>query len=229
MAETERIVAFYEAQADRYDAVMEGNPYNAHIRDAFRDLVAATVPPAARLLDFGCGTGVDAEWYAARGYSVVAYDPARRMIAQVSTRCAREIMAKQIVPVCFPFTEFPHELPAHTGFDAVVANFAVLNLLVDLRQLFAGLSRVVAPGGVVIANVLNPFYWRDLRYAWWWRALLGSVGTGTLSVRWAETSTHRHLMPAVARAAAPDFSIVAHHDQDGPFGQFRFLVLRRPS
>lgn len=145
-AEAERIAAYYEAQADGYDAVMEGDPHNARVRDAFRDLVSATVPAAGRVLDFGCGTGVDARWYAARGYRVVAYDPARRMIAQVSRRCAREIMAAQIVTATFPFADFPHALPAHAGFDTIVANFAVLNLLTDLRALFEGFARVAVPG-----------------------------------------------------------------------------------
>ncbi|HZS60162.1 MAG TPA: class I SAM-dependent methyltransferase [Gemmatimonadaceae bacterium] len=226
-SEPERIAAYYEGQADRYDAVMEGDPHNARVRDAFRTLVASMVPAAGRLLDFGCGTGVDARWYAARGYPVVAYDPARRMIAQASTRCAREIMAGQIEAVTFPFAEFPHALPAHAGFDAIVTNFAVLNLLSDLRELFEGFARVVVPGGLVIANVLSPVHWRDLRYGWWWRGLLGSVGTGTLSVRWPETSTHRHFMPTIARAAAPAFTVVERRDHDGRFGQFRFLVLRR--
>jgi SAM-dependent methyltransferase len=229
LADTERIAAYYDGEADRYDAVMEGDPHNAQIRDAFRALVASTVPAAGRMLDFGCGTGVDARWYAVRGYPVVAYDPARRMIAQVSTRCAREIMARQIVPATFPFAEFPHALPAHAGFDAIVANFAVLNLLADLREVFDGFARVLVPGGVVIANVLNPFYWRDLRYGWWWRSLLTSVGTGTLSVRWPETSTHRHRMSTIARAAAPGFTVASRQEHGGQFGQFVFLVLRRAS
>jgi ubiquinone/menaquinone biosynthesis C-methylase UbiE len=226
-ADAERIAAYYDAQAERYEEVMASDPRNAPVRDAFRELVDATVPPNGRMLDFGCGTGVDARWYASHGRTVVAYDPASRMIGQVASRCAREIMAKQVVPISFPFADFPHALPAHAGFDAVTANFAVLNLVSDLGSLFQALARVLKPDGAVIANVLNPFYWRDLRSPWWWRAFAGSLGTGTLAVHWADTSTYRHHISSIVRAAAPAFRIETRHRPSGRSSQFIFLVFRR--
>jgi SAM-dependent methyltransferase len=227
LADADRIAAYYEAQAERYDTVMAGDPENARVRGAFHDLVAATAPARARVLDFGCGTGVDARWYASQGYSVVAYDPARRMIARTTALCAREIVDRRIVAVSFPFAEFPHALPPHAGFDAVTANFAVLNLLADVRGVFDAMSRVLVTGGVVIANVLNPFHWRDLRHLWWWRSFVSSVGSGTLSDRRPETSTHRHRLATIARAAAPSLALVERREVSGRFGQFIFLVLRR--
>jgi SAM-dependent methyltransferase len=227
LADADRIAAYYDTQAERYDAVMAGDPENARVRSAFHDLVAATVPARARLLDFGCGTGVDARWYASRGYSVVAYDPARRMIARTASLCAHEIMDGRIVPVSFPFTEFPHALPPHAGFDVVTANFAVLNLLGDVRGVFDAMGRVLVAGGVVLANVLNPFHWRGLHHLWWWRSLATSVGTGTLSDRRPETSTHRHLISTIVHAAAPTLTLGERRAVSGRFGQFIFLVLRR--
>jgi ubiquinone/menaquinone biosynthesis C-methylase UbiE len=226
-ADAERIAAYYDAQAEGYDEVMASDPRNAPVRDAFRELVDATVAASGRILDFGCGTGVDARWYASTGRTVVAYDPASRMIGQVASRCAREIMAKQVVPISFPFADFPHALPPHAGFDAVTANFAVLNLVPDLTGLFDAFARVLKPSGAVIANVLNPFYWRDLRSLWWWRSFAASLGTGTLAVHWTETSTYRHQVGTFARAAAPAFGAPEREYQGGRFGQFIFLVFRR--
>jgi 2-polyprenyl-3-methyl-5-hydroxy-6-metoxy-1,4-benzoquinol methylase len=43
-------------------------------RAAFRDLVLSIAQPGATLFDFGCGTGMDARFYAERGFRVLAYD-----------------------------------------------------------------------------------------------------------------------------------------------------------
>ena len=43
-------------------------------RSAFRDLVLNIAPPAARLFDFGAGPGIDARFFAERGFTIDAYD-----------------------------------------------------------------------------------------------------------------------------------------------------------
>src|ERR1700733_6667525 len=48
-------------------------------RSAFRDLVLSIAPPSARLFDFGAGPGIDARFFAERGFRVDAYDVDPRM------------------------------------------------------------------------------------------------------------------------------------------------------
>lgn len=212
MIDAARIAAYYDAQAARYDATMDREPRNARFRDAFRTLVADRIPPASRVLDFGCGTGLDAAWYASRGFTVIAYDPSPRMIDQLAIRCSREIADGVVTPLTVPFDG---------QVDAIVANFAVLNLVPDLGDLFGRFARAVAPGGQVIVSVINPFYWRDLRCGWWWRALSRSWGTAMLTVEGSDAASYRHYVGAIARAAAPAFRLVLR--RGGLLGQFTFL------
>jgi SAM-dependent methyltransferase len=216
MIDATRIAAYYDAQAARYDATMDSEPRNARFRDAFRTLVAERIPRGGRILDFGCGTGLDAAWYASRGFTVIAYDPSARMIDQLTIRCQREIADGVVTPLTVPF-----DGPV----DAIVANFAVLNLVPDLSDLFGRFARAVAPGGQVIVSVINPFYWRDLRCGWWWRALSKSWGSAMLTVEGSDAASYRHYLGAIARAASPAFRPALR--RGALLGQFTFLGFER--
>jgi SAM-dependent methyltransferase len=222
-----RIAAYYERQASTYDAAMDGDPRNATLREAFQALVASSVPVGSWLLDFGCGTGHDALQYAKRGLSVVAYDQSPAMIAQLMTKCAHEVAAGRIVPAAFPFADFPEALPAHPPLQAIAADFAVLNLVAGLDGLFERFAQLVGPGGLVLASVLNPFYWRDLRTAWWWRSFAAGVRTGTLRVDGGDSVTYRHLFSSITRAAQGRFALVDQRGRGTVTTQFVFLVFRR--
>ncbi len=227
MGDTARIAAYYDAQAARYDATLDREPTIARVRDAFRALVAARVPKGSRLLDFGCGTGLDAAWYAANGYSVLAYDPSPGMMGRLRERCGREIESGVIVPATFPFERFPAALSIEQRIDAIVANFGVLDLVPDIRDVFARFAGVIAPGGVALFNVLNPFYWRDIPRGWWWRAMWNSRGTGALYVDGRDAATYRHYARTITRAAKPAFAPTFR--SGAPWDQFTFLAFGRTS
>ncbi|PYU94786.1 MAG: hypothetical protein DMG25_05920 [Acidobacteria bacterium] len=68
----DRSARCFDSIAAKYDELISSVPRNTWVRDAFRSLVADTVVPGSLLLDFGCGTGMDALWYAQHGYRVIA-------------------------------------------------------------------------------------------------------------------------------------------------------------
>lgn len=218
-----RIAAYYDRHADTYDDAMDRDRRNVRVRRAFQALVASTVPSGGTLLDFGCGTGVDAAWYASRGYSVIAYDNSTGMVARLTAKYASEISTGSIVPVAFPFTDFPKTLPT-VALDGVVANFAVLNLVADLSRLFDQFAGMVKPGGSLIASVLSPFYWRDLLSRWWWRSYLAGRATGILRVDGGDSVSYRYLLSTIVRAAGPGFVLTR---REGRASHFQFLVFRR--
>jgi SAM-dependent methyltransferase len=213
-----RTAAYYDRHAEEYDEVMDRDPRNAVVRHAFHALVEATVPAGGALLDFGCGTGIDAAWYASRGHSVIAYDHATRMVEQLTAKYAEAVATGSILPTSFPFAAFPDALPLRAQVDAVVANFAVLNLVSDLPRLFDQFSLLVRPGGFVIANVLNPFYWRDPRIS-----TRTFCTRGTLVIDGGDSASYRYRIAAIRRAAR-QFVLVK---REGWVSQFIFLVFRR--
>jgi len=65
---------FYDAVAADYDALVDGRIDNVEMRLSFCERVVSVAGPGWVILDFGCGTGTDAAWYAAHGHRVMAYD-----------------------------------------------------------------------------------------------------------------------------------------------------------
>jgi demethylmenaquinone methyltransferase/2-methoxy-6-polyprenyl-1,4-benzoquinol methylase len=144
---------------------LEGAPrrYDAGMRlltlgraDALRDVVAAAVPPGARVVELGCGTGALTERLARQGVDVLAYDTAPDMLDRARARldasgCAarvewRERTAAEI-----------DGLPSQ-AFDAVVSSFAFSELSRGERSyvLRAAFERL-RPGGVIaIADETQP-------------------------------------------------------------------------
>lgn len=199
--------SFYDATAARYDAEVDGPTSNALLRDAFRRRVSATAGAGTTLLDFGCGTGTDAAWYAAHGHRVIAYDLSHGMIAVLRDRCATEIAEDSIRPIAGDLELLVAELERAGPVAAIAANFAVLNHVRDLRPLLGTLAPYLVPDGVIVACVLNPFYWRDMTRSWWWRGMPGSLWTGAIKVS-GQVTTYRHYMRAVRRMASPRFELV---------------------
>jgi SAM-dependent methyltransferase len=225
--------AFYDAAAAGYDAQVDGQPDNARVRQLFCERVSSLAGTGGSILDFGCGTGADAAWYAAHGHRVVAYDLSPRMAELLRTRCASEIASGRVMPAAGRLEAMTRALEASGPVSAVAANFAVLNHVCDLRPLLHVLASHLVPRGALVASVLNPFHRADMRRAWWWRSLMRSGWAGALRMD-GEVTTWRHFVGTIRRAAAPDFVV---EDVRAPGGQrpgfealdanFLFLVLRR--
>jgi SAM-dependent methyltransferase len=199
--------AFYDWLAPRYDALLTATPIDAWTRRAFQDFVAHRVERDRLLLDFGCGTGLDAQWYARRGYRVLAYDVSAGMLEQLRRRCASEIARGQVVPIHARFAEFAAVMAQQPRPDAVVANHGVLNALSQSRAFFDALAPLLASGVPVVVSLLNPFYWKDMVHPWWWTALARSVGTGAIRTRGPAFETYRHFASTVVAAARPGFRL----------------------
>jgi SAM-dependent methyltransferase len=197
--------SFYDEAAARYDSEVDV-ANNLELRAAFRRRVVDAATPGSTILDFGCGTGSDAAWYASRGYRTVAYDISPGMIDCVRRKCEREIAAGAIIPLTGAIDRLDAQLARVGALGAIAANFAVLNHVRDLRPLFRLFARHVVPGGIVVASVLNPFYWRDMTRGWWWTSACRSLGTG--AIRFAgDVVTYRHRVGSLRRMAAPAFAL----------------------
>jgi len=175
-------------------------------RTAFQQLALAVAPPRGRLLDFGCGTGLDARFYSGRGFTVVAYDVDPQMCEYFADHCRDLIEAGRVTLLRGTYAQFLacEEL---SGIDLVTSNFAPLNLIEDLRGLFARLHSVTAPGGMLLASVLSPYFVGDLKYGWWWRNLARLLRDGHYSVAGAQAPVVRRRLKDFAAQSAPYFRL----------------------
>jgi SAM-dependent methyltransferase len=160
--------AFHDELAPRYDAHVTNNACNILARQAFIDLTTQYVSPGSTPLDFGCGTGIDALQYVQKGYRVLAYDNSPGMIGQLEQRCMAEIALGKITAWSEPYPSFLASFPLTPTPSAVAADFAVLNSIQDLEQLFKTLAQYLAPPGLVICSLLNPLHWLKLKTPGWW-------------------------------------------------------------
>jgi len=194
---------FYDEVAPGYDAQL-GRQADLEVRQSFCELVASAAGPGGVILDFGCGTGTDAAWYAARGHRVVAYDVSPGMTDLLRERCSKEIASGIITLAVGPLETLELALAGCSPVAAIAANFAVLNHVPEPGPLLRRLALQLAPGGALFANVLNPFYRRDLLRAWWWRSAWRSRGKGAIRHD-GKVVTHRHFPSAIRKAGEPDF------------------------
>lgn len=123
---------------DRSDTPSRGWPdWNITATKPVRDL---------RILDVGCGTGVDV-WYLADSNTVVGLDLSPRSLSWASQREIQSVIADAECPL--PFGD--------ALFDIVVVK-DVFEHLLNPTKLLLEVSRVLKEGGTLVANVPNHFY-----------------------------------------------------------------------
>ena len=159
---SDRSVAFYDRIAGDYDRQLLERPEDVRARAAFQDLVGHHVARAGTLLDFGSGTGLDAESYARKGYTVLAFDQSEQMMERLRDRCRGAVANGQVRTGVAPYSCLDSVLSDWPPADALVSNFAVLNMIEHLDGLFATFARHARRPAWVIVSIVNPQQWRHL-------------------------------------------------------------------
>jgi SAM-dependent methyltransferase len=191
---------FYDRAAATYDRLM-ATPQARRMRRRFLALVRSNAPPPGPILDFGCGTGIDARYFACTGYRVLAYDPSLPMLAPLQRRCAGAIRTGRVVAVSGSAGTCVEAARALAPFGCITANFGAFNHVDEPDSLLLELAGLLSPDGRVVLSLLNPWYWRDMRSGWWWRSRLASLGKRGFVVAMGENRTVRHEPTRIGRGA----------------------------
>jgi len=189
-----------------YIRALDARKSDRDCRTAFLERACSLLPPRSTVFDFGCGPGLDARAYASRGHRVYGFDVDAQMCAHFREFCAGEIASGSVRLVGEGQRDLL-DLPADVlpPVDLVTADFAPLNLVENLPQLFARFEQLLAPRGQVLAGILNPLHSGDLRYGWWWRGLPRLVTRGQYSVSGAQAPITRWQTRRLARIAGEAF------------------------
>jgi SAM-dependent methyltransferase len=178
-------------------------------RTTFRDLVLSMAPPGAKLFDFGAGPGIDARFFAERGFTVDAYDVDPRMREFFADHCRELIDAGRVTLDGSAYREFLSRR-AEDGrrrADLVISNFAPLNLVDDLRALFGKFHALTGPKGKVLASVLSPCFIGDMRSRLWWRGAPRLWRDGELFLPGPQAPYYRRLLRNFRTVSAPHFRV----------------------
>jgi SAM-dependent methyltransferase len=178
-------------------------------RSAFRDLVLRIAPPGAKLFDFGAGPGIDARFFAERGFTIDAYDIDPRMRNFFANHCRDLIDSGRVTLDGSAYPEFLTRRTADSTrrADLVISNFAPLNLVDDLRELFGTFHALTRPKGKVLASVLSPCFIGDMRSRLWWRGAPRLWRDGQLFLPGPQAPYYRRLLRTFRTVSAPHFSL----------------------
>jgi SAM-dependent methyltransferase len=138
----------YEAFAERYAAQIESRPYNAYCE---RPAILSLVPEVTgwRVLDAGCGTGLNTEWLLQRGAEVVGVDVSPAMLRFGQERVGGRCVLHQAD------LRLPLDFLDGASFDLVFSSL-VLHYIEDWRVPFAEFNRVLRPGGLFVFSIQHP-------------------------------------------------------------------------
>lgn len=144
--------AFDSVAAD-YDGPIGNNALIQQMRARLWRTVTSRLPNGARLLDLGCGTGIDAVYFASRGYQVVATDWSPQMVARTHSRAEEAGLSSQISARVIGI----HELEQLRGqtFDAIYSDLGPLNCLPDLALVAHDCAALLKPNGLIVASVIG--------------------------------------------------------------------------
>jgi SAM-dependent methyltransferase len=160
LLETQR--AFDSVAAD-YDGPRGNNELIQRMRLALWDAVPGELTAGGRLLDLGCGTGIDAVEFASRGFKVVATDWSPQMIGRTAARAAAQGLQSKVTALHLGVQQL-HRL--EDAFDGIYSNFGPLNCAPDLPAVAAECARLLRPGGKLVFSVMGRICpWELLHYA----------------------------------------------------------------
>lgn len=165
-----------------YVSVITSRESDRRARAAFRARALELVPAGGMIFDFGAGPGLDARFYAEHDRRVGAYDVDPQMCRYFADYCGEQIGKGLISLHQGSYAQFLASAHGAARADLITANFAPLNLIDDLKALFAAFAALTQADGRVLASVLSPYFVGDLRYRWWWRNLTQLRRTGRFSV-----------------------------------------------
>lgn len=144
-APSETLHAF-DRHAEGYAAGWGSHPLARVLRARVMGLCARYFPSGARVLDLGCGPGLDAAALEALGFRTTAVDASEGMVAEARRRCAdaRRLDLGDLAP-----------LLAEAPFDGALSDFGALNCLPRLDGFAEMLPRLLRPGAHAVLVVIN--------------------------------------------------------------------------
>jgi len=143
----------FDSVAGEIDGPLDNNAVIQHMRTLMWRRITNTVPAGARVLDLGCGTGIDTEYLARRGYQVVASDWSPKMVERTRLRAVGAGLSSHISVEQIGL----HELHLLKGepFAAIYSNLGPMNCAPDLKTIAKTCAALLNPKGKLIVSVMG--------------------------------------------------------------------------
>ena len=149
----------YEALAGVYDTLTEDVGYERR-GDYLEKLFQKSRVPVHTVLDLACGTGGMTSVLTERGYELIGVDQSPDMLAAAQEKAA----GLTGIPPVFICQSMP-ELDLYGTVDAAICCLDSINYLTnprDVQKTFQRLHLFIAPGGMLIFDILTPGHLQGL-------------------------------------------------------------------
>jgi 2-polyprenyl-6-hydroxyphenyl methylase / 3-demethylubiquinone-9 3-methyltransferase len=114
------------------------------------------------VLEVGCGGGLICEELVRRGATAVGIDPSRKALETARTHVKQSGLGALVA-----FEQgYAEKLPFGSGSFSVIVCLDVLEHVSDLAQTISEMSRVLAPGGVLVFDTINRTFLARLVLIW---------------------------------------------------------------
>ncbi len=155
----------FDNVAEQYDATFTSSTIGRIQRDSVWGAFKKNFHPGDRILDIGCGTGVDACFLAERGIDVVACDSSPCMLHVAQRRIASLSKSAGSVQLHLLPAEEISNLPDNHPFDGALSNFGAVNCVANIAKLASDLTRLLKPGANLLLCLMGPVcLWETLWY-----------------------------------------------------------------
>jgi SAM-dependent methyltransferase len=206
--------AAFDSVAADYDGPRGNNAAIQDMREESWRWLDATFPSGSRLLDLGCGTGLDVARMARRGYRITATDWSPEMVRRTRERVQREGLADRVVTINLGAHEL-NRLDEPARYDGAYSNLGALNCVPDLSVVARDCARLLRPGGTLVFTVIGRLcpweIWHYLRRRRWARVKVRFTRDSTAVRLNGRTVWTRYYRPREFYDAFGDRFDLIHH------------------
>jgi len=144
----------FDQLAPRYEELVESNPLHAYMRSRSLAWLDGNLRPGMRVLEVGCGVGIEAVYVARRGIQVVASDISPAMVELARERVRTSGLEHLVEVIQCASGELSAAL-AGAKFDAAYTSFGPLNCEPDLAAAIREIAILLGPGAPLLMSVVS--------------------------------------------------------------------------
>ena len=153
----DQVEALFDQAAPSYSRLVEGNRLNMHLRKVSSGILRTLFPAGSRVLEIGCGTGIETIPLARAGVDIVALDISGRMLEELD-RSARAASVRERIDSRKRSASELATIVREYGpgsFDGAFSHFGALNCEPNLEPVPNALHELVKPNGKLSLGILN--------------------------------------------------------------------------